>query len=90
MDAGHSFDDNIDVILYTSLQEENGRLPRSYNAEDAASLVQLATKINEQSSNKVDLDEVSVWFSYIYALLFVSIAIVCISTADGARMHGQV
>ena len=40
------------------LQEENGRLPHSYNKDDAASLVQLANRINEQASNKVDLDEV--------------------------------
>ena len=40
------------------MQEENGRLPRCYDKEDAASLVQLANKINEQANNKVDLDEV--------------------------------
>ena len=40
------------------LQEENGRLPRSYDKEDAASLIQLANKINEQANIKVDLDEV--------------------------------
>ena len=40
------------------VQEENGRLPRSYDMEDAASMVQLANKINEQANNRVDLDEV--------------------------------
>ncbi|KAL3140560.1 E1 ubiquitin-activating protein, variant 3 [Trebouxia sp. C0010 RCD-2024] len=38
-------------------QEENGRLPQAYDIADATSLVQLANKINDQSSNKVDLDE---------------------------------
>ncbi|DBB17709.1 TPA: NEDD8-activating protein uba3 [Trebouxia sp. C0006] len=38
-------------------QDENGRRPHAYNREDAASLVQIAHKINEQASNKVDVDE---------------------------------
>ena len=40
------------------MQDENGRRPHPYNREDAATLVQLAHKINEQASNKVDVDEV--------------------------------
>lgn len=40
------------------MQDENGRRPHAYNREDAASLVQIAHKINVQASNKVDVDEV--------------------------------
>ena len=40
------------------MQDENGRRPHAYNRDDAASLVQIAHKINEQASNKVDVDEV--------------------------------
>ncbi|DBA88021.1 TPA: hypothetical protein ACH3X1_005003 [Trebouxia sp. C0004] len=38
-------------------QDENARRPHAYNRDDAASLVQIAHKINEQASNKVDVDE---------------------------------
>ena len=45
------------------MQDENGRRPHAYNREDAASLVQIAHKINEQASNKVDVDEVQLLHS---------------------------
>ncbi len=44
-------------------QDENGRRPHAYNREDAASLVQIAHKVNEQASNKVDVDEVQLLHS---------------------------
>ena len=40
------------------MQDENGRRPHPYDRDDAAALVQLAHKINEQASNKIDVDEV--------------------------------
>ena len=45
------------------MQDENGRRPHAYNRDDAASLVQIAHKINEQASNKVDVDEVQLLHS---------------------------
>lgn len=38
------------------MQEEHGRLPRPHNAEDAANLIKLAEKLNEQQANKIELE----------------------------------
>ena len=40
------------------MQDENGRRPHPYDKDDAAAMVQLGHKINEQASNKIDVDEV--------------------------------
>ncbi len=46
------------LMVHLCVQDENGRRPYPYNRDDAAALVQQAHKINEQATNKVDVDEV--------------------------------
>lgn len=43
---------------YVVVQAEHGRRPHPYNRDDAASLLDMAQKINNQATNKVDLDKV--------------------------------
>ena len=53
------------------LQVENGRRPLPYNRDDAASVLDHAQKINNQATNKVDLDKVhSASASYLYVVCF--------------------
>ena len=57
--------------------------------DDAACVVQLAKKINEQSSNKVDLDEVKCDFLKHALWLVVNMNIHCKGIINVFKLHRQ-